>query len=133
MIKIYLFSVFSFAALVKSDWTGSGVLECYGHVNVDASFPAGAGNAGPGSVTCNPVEWDYDTGLGPEAMFFHPNSGESFEIWAWDYHGSIPSASCTGELWYKEEDMGAGFCTPNKGYNGCGIVYCTGEIVCDGC
>ena len=22
----------------------------------------GAGNAGPGSVTCNPVEWDYDTG-----------------------------------------------------------------------
>ena len=25
----------------------------------------------------------------------------------------MPKATCDGELWYKTEDMGAGFCTPN--------------------
>merc|ERR1712203_316134 len=34
---------------------------------------------------CNIIEWGGGP-LGPEAMFFKPNSGAEFEIWAWDYH-----------------------------------------------
>merc|ERR1712142_159081 len=125
-------------ASVAGDWSGTGELSCYGHVDVTASFDQGANNQGPGAVTCEPVEWDAATGLGPEAMFFKSGNTE-FEIWAWDYHPSwgygdvMPTATCEGELWYKTNDMGAGFCTPNKGYNGCGIVKCMGEIYCTGC
>ena len=37
----------------------------------------------PATVTCRPVEWQYpEKDLGPEAMFFHSDSGEEFEIWA---------------------------------------------------
>merc|ERR1712071_486286 len=105
-----------------------------------SDFDAGSANQGAGSVECVPVEWDSATGLGPEAMFFETASTE-FEVWAWDYHPSrgfgdvMPKATCDGELWYKTEDMGAGFCTPNleKGWNGCGTVVCYGDIFCTGC
>eukprot|EP00088_Acartia_fossae_P000170 TRINITY_DN10055_c0_g1_i1.p1 TRINITY_DN10055_c0_g1~~TRINITY_DN10055_c0_g1_i1.p1 ORF type:complete len:142 (-),score=35.27 TRINITY_DN10055_c0_g1_i1:27-452(-) len=138
--KLVLASVLLSAALVSGDWSGSGQLTCYGHVDVTASFDAGANNAGPGSVQCVPREWDIDTGLGPEAMFFK-SGGQEFEIWAWDYHPSwgfgdvMPTATCEGDLWYKTEDMGAGFCTPNldKNWSGCGIVQCSGDIYCNGC
>merc|ERR1719268_65235 len=83
------------------------------------------------------------SGKGPEAMTFTPDSGEPFDIFAWDYHDgqdSIPYATCKGEMmWYKEGDMGAGFCTPNlledgvKSWSGCGIAHCEGEITCTGC
>ena len=68
---------------VNADWTGSGELKCYSHYESDATFPEGASNAAPAKVTCRPVEWKYpENDLGPEAMFFHPDSGEDFEIWA---------------------------------------------------
>merc|ERR1719383_46469 len=123
-------------ASVAGDWSGTGELSCYGHVDVTASFDQGANNQGPGAVTCEPVEWDAATGLGPEAMFFKSGNTE-FEIWAWDYHDTaIPTATCDGMVWYKTEDMGAGFCRPKyteKGFTGCGIVHCNGDIYCDGC
>lgn len=126
--------------LVSADWSGTGILQCYGHVSVDASFDQGANNEGEGKVTCTPVEWDFATGLGPEAMFFDAH-GQEFEVWAWDYHPSwgfgdvMPTATCEGAVWYKTEDMGAGFCTPNKEKNwgGCGIVHCNGDIYCNDC
>merc|ERR1712080_42643 len=41
---------------------------------------------------------------GPEAMFFAPNNGPEFEIWAWDYHApNIPSAERVGDIWYKTD------------------------------
>merc|ERR1712135_176025 len=108
-----LFGVFAICLTkVNADWTGSGELKCYSHYESDA--------------TC------------PEGMFFLPDSGEDFEIWAWDYHDgqdSIPYAECDGLFWYRLDDMGAGFCTPN-GVNdvaGCGIASCTGTITCHGC
>ena len=56
---------------------------CYSHYESDADFPEGASNEAPATVTCRPVEWKYpEADLGPEAMFFHPDSGEDFEIWA---------------------------------------------------
>merc|ERR1719264_1787051 len=68
---------------VSGDWTGSGELVCYSHYESDASFPEGASNEAPAKVTCRPVEWTYpQTVLGPEAMFFHPDNGEDFEVWA---------------------------------------------------
>ena len=68
---------------VQGDWTGSGELVCYSHYESDANFPEGASNEAPATVTCRPVEWKYpEVDLGPEAMFFHPDSGEEFEIWA---------------------------------------------------
>merc|ERR1712184_175240 len=124
---------------VYGDWSGSGELVCYSHYESDATFPDGASNEAPAKVTCRPVEWKYpEQDLGPEEMFFHPENGQDFEVWAWDYHDgqdSIPYAECSGEFWYKLDDMGAGFCTPN-GVNdvaACGIAHCTGEITCHGC
>merc|ERR1712126_466553 len=78
-----LFGVFAICLTqVKADWTGSGELKCYSHYESDATFPEGASNAAPAKVTCRPVEWKYpENDLGPEAMFFHPDSGEDFEIW----------------------------------------------------
>jgi hypothetical protein len=124
---------------VYGDWSGTGQLICYSHYESDATFPPGASNEAPANVVCRPVEWKYpDVDLGPEAMFFHPESGGDFEIWAWDYHdgqASIPWAECDGNFWYKTDDMGAGFCTPNK--NGdvaaCRIAHCEGTITCHGC
>merc|ERR1711997_555421 len=126
---------------VSADWSGSGIVTCYGHAQVTADFPDGASNEGQGSIHCAPVEWDSATGLGPEAMIFHPRSGEEFTIWAWDYHPSwgfgdvMPTTTCTGSVWYKTEDMGAGFCTPNKekDWSGCGMFHCNGDIYCNDC
>jgi hypothetical protein len=127
------------STLVSCDWTGSGQLTCYGHSEVTSSVSEGSANYGPGSVECVPVEWVYESGLGPEAIFFHADTGREWEIWAWDYHPSwghgdvMPTARCTGNLWYRSQDLGAGFCTPHKNWAGCGIVQCDGEIVCEGC
>ena len=46
------------------------------------STPPGGDYLERGQLTCNPSEWDFDTGLGPEAMFFKPQTGAEFEIWA---------------------------------------------------
>merc|ERR1711981_912096 len=89
-------------------------------------------------MRCNIIEWGGGP-LGPEAMFFKPNSGAEFEIWAWDYHDwdsehwPMPYATCEGQIWYKKDDMGAGYCTPHKGFTGCGYGNCVGDIVCIGC
>merc|ERR1711874_400340 len=57
-----------------------------------------------------------------------------FEVWAWDYHSpNIPYAECNGDIWYQNNDMGAGYCVPNKGFNGCGYGDCVGTITCHGC
>merc|ERR1712110_36916 len=139
--------VLALASQVRGDWTGEGNLECYSHFETTADFPEGAANAGPADVTCRPVVWDGASGKGPEAMIFHPNGGEEFDIFAWDYHDgqdSIPYATCEGStMWYKSGDMGAGFCTPNltydevtgkvKSWSGCGIAHCQGTITCTGC
>merc|ERR1712080_8985 len=125
--------------MVHADWSGSGELICYSHYESSATFPEGAGNEAPATVRCTPQEWKYpEVDLGPEAMFFHPNNGDDFEIWAWDYHDgqdSIPYADCDGDFWYKMDDMGAGFCTPNgiNGITACGVAHCTGNIKCYGC
>ena len=39
----------------------------------------------------------------------------------------MPEATCEGSLWYKEDDMGAGFCTPN--YEKVGLLL--GVRACD--
>jgi len=121
---------------VSGDWTGTGQVQCYGHVSTDVSTPPGGDYLERGQVTCRPVEWDFDTGLGPEAMLFKPQTSDEFEVWAWDYHSpNIPYAECDGDIWYKENDMGAGYCVPNKekGFSGCGYAHCVGTITCHGC
>jgi len=130
-------------AQLPATWTGHGLLVCYSHYDTNAAFPEGASNEGAADVTCRPVDWQYPTfDLGPEAMFFTSDTtGEQFEIWAWDYHDgqdTIPYAECKGEaLWYRTNDLGGGFCTPNRDVNGqlsaCGIAHCVGEITCYGC
>merc|ERR1711915_751680 len=110
-----------------SDWVGTGQVQCYGHVNVDVSTPPGGDYLDRGQVTCRPAEWVFESQLGPEAMFFKPQTGAEFEIWAWDYHEpNTPWAECDGDIWYKQDDMGAGYCVPNKGYNGCGYASLSG-------
>merc|ERR1740116_382429 len=111
---------------VNADWSGKGILACYGHFETDASFDEGAANGG--GV------------LAPEAMFFaEESSGEEFQIWAWDFHEpNIPTATCNGALWYKKDDLGSGVCTPNfnaktGSWSGCGHAHCYGDIVCNGC
>ena len=64
------------------DWVGTGELQCYGHVSTAVSTPPGGDYLERGQLTCNPAEWDFDTGLGPEAMFFKPQTSAEFEIWA---------------------------------------------------
>merc|ERR1711874_367941 len=115
--------------------TGLGLVSsCYGHYSTDATTPEGGEYLGPGKVDCNIVEWDGVTR--PEAMFFKPYVGEDFEIWSMDYHNNqwgpwpIPTAHCEGDVWYKKDDMGAGYC---KGYTGCGYASCVGSITCSGC
>merc|ERR1719323_663680 len=110
-------SVLVFSSQVSCDWSGSGTIQCYGQ------------------VACRPKEWDGSNGVGPEAMFFTPDSGAEFEIWAWDYHApNIPWAECSGNIWYNDNDMGGGWCVPHKrGYAGCGYAECTGSITCHGC
>ena len=39
----------------------------------------------------------------------------------------MPEATCEGSLWYKEDDMDAGFCTPN--YEKVGLLL--GVRACD--
>merc|ERR1712029_1257774 len=68
-----------------ADWSGSGEFSCYGHVSTDVSSPEGGDHLGEVTLNCNIIEWGGGP-LGPEAMFFKPNSGAEFEIWAWDYH-----------------------------------------------
>merc|ERR1712001_770258 len=68
-----------------ADWSGSGEFSCYGHVSTDVTSPEGGDHLGEGTLNCNIIEWGGGP-LGPEAMFFKPNSGAEFEIWAWDYH-----------------------------------------------
>merc|ERR1719427_282261 len=90
-------------------WAGTGRVQCYGY------------------VTCTLQEWDSQQGPGPQAMFFKPETGEDFDIWAWDYvwNGEeMPSAQCNGDIWYQDTDMGGGWCDTNremeKEFNGCG-------------
>ena len=122
---------------VSGDWSGTGELKCYGHYSTDVTSQEGGGNLQEGKLDCNIVEWDGDSGKGPEAMMFHPRSGADFEVWAWDFHEwgdwPIPTAHCEGDIWYKKDDMGAGYCVPHKGYSGCGFASCTGSITCSGC
>merc|ERR1712127_119480 len=143
--------LFALAHQGSADWNGSGELACYGHLSTDVSTPEGGGYSEAGRLTCNIVEWDGSGGLGPEAMFFKPSSGGDFEIWAWDYHEwgdwPVPYAECEGDIWYKQDDMGAGYCTctpahcppatpweeEEKSYAGCGFASCTGKITCYGC
>merc|ERR1711973_422188 len=68
-----------------ADWSGSGEFSCYGHVSTDVSSPEGGDHLGEGTLNYNIIEWGGGP-LGPEAMFFKPNGGAEFEIWAWDYH-----------------------------------------------
>merc|ERR1712080_102206 len=89
-----------------ADWSGSGEFSCYGHVSTDVTSPEGGDHLGEGTLNCNIIEWGGGP-LGPEAMFFKPNGGAEFEIWAWD-------------------------CTPHqteKGFTGCGYGHCVGDIV----
>ena len=69
-------------AQVSGDWTGTGQVQCYGHVSTDVSTPPGGDYLERGQVTCRPAEWDFDTGLGPEAMLFKPQTSDEFEVWA---------------------------------------------------
>merc|ERR1712020_313129 len=93
---------------VSADWTGSGRLQCYGVVDTDVSSPAGGGYLERGNLRCT--------------------------LEAWDYHSpNIPWAECNGDIWYQNNDMGAGYCVPNKGFQGCGYGDCVGTITCHGC
>ena len=67
---------------MSCDWTGSGRLQCYGVVDTDVSTPAGGGYLERGQLRCTLEEWVYETGRGPEAMFFKPTTGGEFEVWA---------------------------------------------------
>ena len=68
---------------MSGDWTGTGELTCYSHLNAQVSTPPGSENMSEGKLTCTPIEWPYPAqDLGPEAMFFKPNGGAEFEIWA---------------------------------------------------
>ena len=122
---------------VSGDWSGTGELKCYGHYSTDVTSQEGGQYLQEGKVDCNIVEWDAVTR--PEAMIFHPDSGADFEIWSMDYHNTqwgpwpIPTAHCEGDVWYKRDDMGAGYCGVGKGYTGCGYASCTGSITCSGC
>merc|ERR1712203_15747 len=64
---------------VSCDWTGSGRLQCYGVADTDVSTPAGGGYLERGNLRCTLEEWVYETGRGPEAMFFKPTTGESLK------------------------------------------------------
>merc|ERR1712172_240626 len=64
-----------------ADWSGSGEFSCYGHVSTDVSSPEGGDHLGEGTLRCNIIEWGGGP-LGPEAMFFNPNGGAEFEVWA---------------------------------------------------
>merc|ERR1712241_168607 len=70
-----------------ADWSGSGEFSCYGHVSTDVTSPEGGDRLGEGTLNCNIIEWGGGP-LGPEAMFFKPNSGAEFEIWARDRSGT---------------------------------------------
>merc|ERR1712203_1030545 len=76
-----------------ADWSGSGEFSCYGHVSTDVTSPEGGDHLGEGTLNCNIIEWGGGP-LGPEAMFFKPNSGAEFEIWAWD---SMIGTASTGQ------------------------------------
>ena len=67
---------------MSADWTGSGRLQCYGVVDTDVSTPAGGNYLERGNLRCTLEEWVYETGRGPEAMFFKPVTGGEFEVWA---------------------------------------------------
>merc|ERR1711972_387914 len=88
----------------------SGEFSCYGHVSTDVTSPEGGDHLGEGTLNCNIIEWGGGP-LGPEAMFFKPNGGAEFEVWAWDYHDwdsehwPMPYATCEGQIWYKRDDM----------------------------
>merc|ERR1712141_122755 len=96
VMKVFLALLVTVLAVncVNADWSGKGILACYGHFETDASFDEGAANGGDASVNCAPAEWGGV--LAPEAMFFtEESSGEEFQIWAWDFHEpNIPTATC---------------------------------------
>ena len=46
-----------FQTIQNADWSGKGILACYGHYETDATFDEGAANGGDASVTCAPAEW----------------------------------------------------------------------------
>ena len=46
-----------FQTIQNADWSGKGILACYGHFETDASFDEGAANGGDASVSCAPAEW----------------------------------------------------------------------------
>merc|ERR1712110_12348 len=102
-----------------ADWSGSGELACYGHVSTDVSSPEGGDHLGEGTMRCNIIEWGGGP-LGPEAMFFKPNSGAEFEIWAWDYrdwdseHWPMPYATCATDL-VQEGRHGSGLLHTSQG------------------
>merc|ERR1712080_369701 len=75
-MKLLLVIAAAVVAQASGDWTGSGRLQCYGHLYTDVTTPPGGGYLEHGKVQCNPVEWPYpQQDLGPEAMFFAPNNG----------------------------------------------------------
>ena len=42
----------------------------------------------------------------------------------------------SADLWWQDNDMGAGYCTPHmteKGWAGCGYGDCVGKITCSNC
>merc|ERR1712179_771244 len=112
---------------VSCDWTGTGELSCYGHLSTDVSTPEGGGYLEQGHLDCDIIEWDYH------------------EWGDWP----VPSATCEGDIWYKKDDMGAGYCTctpahcppaspwtslqEERRFTGCGFAKCTGTITCKGC
>merc|ERR1711971_941907 len=111
IMKVFLALLGTVLAIncVNADWSGKGILACYGHFETEAMF------------------------------FTEESSGEEFQIWAWDFHEpNIPTATCNGALWYKKDDLNTGVCTPNfnaktGSWSGCGHAHCYGDIVCNGC
>merc|ERR1712109_187158 len=109
-----------------ADWSGSGEFSCYGHVSTDVSSPEGGDHLGEGTLNCNIIEWGGGP-LGPEAMFFKPNGGAEFEIWAWDYHDwdsehwPMPYATCEGQIWVSSPNCNL----KTVGLIGSGAEVCT--------
>merc|ERR1712156_759943 len=88
--------------------------------------PEGGDHLGEGTLNCNIIEWGGGP-LGPEAMFFKPNGGAEFEIWAWDYHDwdsehwPMPYATCEGQIWVSSPNCNL----KTVGLIGSGAEVCT--------
>ena len=57
LTKIFKIQHYKFQTIQNADWSGKGILACYGHFETDASFDEGAANGGDASVSCAPAEW----------------------------------------------------------------------------